>query len=112
MKLRPARSARRALRSNRTAQTFRQHFPATLKIIRLLNKRVFSFRWLRLVSRGCDGARGISGVAKSCAEGEKGRSRILYDNTRGKYSPIINSVKQTPQTNQTIKQLTPKTIFF
>src|SRR3954471_4547565 len=51
MKLRPTRSARRALRSYLTAVTFRQHFPATLKIIRLLNKRGFSFRWLRLVSR-------------------------------------------------------------
>src|SRR3954470_18491655 len=74
MKLRPARSARRALRSYLTAVTFRRHFLATLKIIRLLNKRGFSFRWLRLVSRGCNGARVNPGVAKSCAEGEKGRS--------------------------------------
>src|SRR4051812_10141910 len=101
MKLRPARSARRARRSYLTTVTFRQHFLATLKIIHLLNKRGFSFRWLRLVSRGCDSARVNPGVAKSCAEGEKGRSRIRYENTRGKYSPIIISAKQTPQTNQT-----------
>src|SRR3954468_5848073 len=84
MKLRPARSARQARRSYLTAVTFRQHFPAPLKIIRLLNKRGFSFRWLRLVSRGCDGARVTPGVAKSCAEGEKGGSRIRYENTREK----------------------------
>src|SRR3954470_9329404 len=101
MKLRPARSARRALRSYLTAVTFRQHFPATRKIIRLLNKRGFSFRWLRLVSRGCDGARGNPGAAKSCVEGEKGRSRLRYENKGEKYSPIIISAKQTPQTSQT-----------
>src|SRR3954471_17388675 len=101
MKLRPTRSARRALRSYLTAVTFRQHFPATLKIIRLLNKRGVSYRWLRLVSPGCDAARVNPGVAKSCAEGEKGRSRIRYENKGEKYSPIIISAKQTPQTNQT-----------
>src|SRR4051812_15474973 len=100
MKLRPACSARRALRSYLTAVTFRQHFSATLKIIRLLNKRGFSFCWLRLVSRGCDGARVNPGVAKSCAIVEKGRSRIRYENKGEKYTPIINSVKQTPQTSQ------------
>src|SRR4051812_22473511 len=51
MKLRPTRSARRTRRSYLTAVTFRQYFPATLIIIRLLNKRGFSFRWLRQVSR-------------------------------------------------------------
>src|SRR3954462_5343527 len=102
MKLRPARSARRALRSYLTAVIFRQHFPAPLKIIRLLNKRSFSYRWLRLVSRGCDGAR----VNPRCRNGRVPRgkkvgSRIRYENKRGKYSPIINSAKQTPQTSQT-----------
>src|SRR4051812_24101640 len=101
MKSRTTRSARRARRSYLTAVTFRQRFPATLKLIRLLNKRGFSIRWLRLVSRGCDGARVTPGVAKSCAEGEKGRSRIRYENTREKYSPIIISAKQTPQISQT-----------
>src|SRR3954466_10893004 len=71
MKLRPARSAHRARRSYLTAVTFRQHFPATLKIIRLLNKRGFSFRWLRLVSRGCDGARVNPGVATVVCRGGK-----------------------------------------
>src|SRR3954451_6147522 len=71
MKLRPARSARRARRSYLTAVTFRQHFPATLKIIRLLNKRGFSFRWLRQVSRGCDGARVNPGVASHVPWGKK-----------------------------------------
>src|SRR3954466_15029667 len=101
MKLRPTRSARRARRSYLTAVTFRQHFPAPLKIIRLLNKRGFSFRWLRQVSCGCDGARVNPGVAKSCAVVERGGSRIRYENTGEKYSPIITSVKQTPQTSQT-----------
>src|SRR3954467_9050060 len=73
MKLRPARSARRALRSYLTAVTFRQHFSATLKIIRLLNKRGFPFRWLRLVSRGCDGARVIPRCRKVVCRGGKGR---------------------------------------
>src|SRR3954470_18168216 len=99
MKLRPTRSARRARRSYLTAVTFRQHFPATLKIIRLLNKRGFSFRWLRLVSRGYDGARVNPGVAKSCAEGEKGSVSVRYKNTGEKYSPIIISAKRTPQTS-------------
>src|SRR4051812_24026338 len=100
-KSRTTRSARRALRSYLTAVTFRQHLPATLKIIRLLNRRGFPFRWLRLVSRGCDGARVNPGVAKVVCRGGKGRSRIRYENTRGKYSPIIISAKQTPQTSQT-----------
>src|SRR4051812_32229515 len=73
MKLRPTRSARRALRSYLTAVTFRQHFPAPLKIIRLLNKRGFSFRWLRQVSCGFrDGARVNPGVAKVVCRGGKG----------------------------------------
>src|SRR3954471_2824570 len=101
MKLRPTRSARRAVRSYLTAVTFRQHFSATLKIIRLLNKRGFLIRWLRLVSRGCDGARVTPGVTKTCTKGEKGRSRIRYGNMGEKCSPIIISVKQTPQTSQT-----------
>src|SRR4051812_44302797 len=106
MKLRPTRSARRALRSYLTAVTFRQHFSATLKIIRLLNKRGCRS------GAGCDGARVNPGVAKSCAVGEKGRSRIRYENTGEKYSPIIISVKKTLQTGQAIKQITSKTIFF
>src|SRR3954469_9887276 len=101
MKLRPARSARRARRSYLTAVTFRQHFSGALKVIRLLNKRGFPYRCLRLVPCGCDGARVNPGVAKSCAEGEKGGCRIRYENKGEKYSPIINSVKQTPQTSQT-----------
>src|SRR3954465_4772973 len=101
MKLRPARSARRARRSYLTAVTFRQHFSGALKVIRLLNKRGFPYRCLRLVPCGCDGARVNPGVAKSCAEGEKGGSRFRYENTREKYSPIIISAKQTPQTSQT-----------
>src|SRR3954467_2629985 len=100
MKLRPTRSARRALRLYLTAVTFRQHFPAPLKIIRLLNKRGFPFRWLRLVPRGCDGARVNPGVAKSCAVVERGGSRIRYEKQGEKYSSIIISAKQTLQTNQ------------
>src|SRR3954466_10726300 len=78
MKLRPARSAHRARRSYLTAVTFRQHFPATLKIIRLLNKRGYSFRCLRLVSRGCDGARVNPGVATVVCRGGK-RSGLASD---------------------------------
>src|SRR3954467_11491554 len=57
-KSRTTRSARRALRSYLTAVTFRQHFSAPHKIIRLFNKRVFSFRWRWLVLcrlRRCSG---------------------------------------------------------
>src|SRR3954470_8134903 len=104
MKLRPTRSERRALRSYLTAVTFRQHFSATLKIIRLLNKRGFCSVGCGRSRAGCDGARVNPGVAKSCAEGKKGRSRIRYENTGEKYSPIIISAKQTSQTNCTITQ--------
>src|SRR3954467_1540139 len=71
MKLRPARSARRARRSYLTAVTFRQHFSATLKIIRLLNKRGFSFRWLRLVSRWLRRCSGESRCRKVVCRGGK-----------------------------------------
>src|SRR3954468_5421106 len=109
MKLRPTRSARRALRSYLTAVTFRQHFPAPLKIIRLLNKRGFRSVGCGRSGAGRNGARVNPGVAKSCAVGEKGRSRIRYENKGEKYSPIINSAKQTPQTSQTITQQRKKT---
>src|SRR3954463_9791306 len=72
VKLRPARSARRALRSYLTAVTFRQHFPAPHKIIRLLNKRGFSFRWLRQVSRWlrrCSGDSRCRKVVCRCGKG-------------------------------------------
>src|SRR3954468_3326731 len=57
MKLRPTRSARRALRSYLTAVTFRQHFSATHKIIRLLNKRGLRSDGDGWPCAGCDGAR-------------------------------------------------------
>src|SRR3954469_496376 len=72
MKLRPTRSACRVLRSYLTAVTFRQHFSATLKIIRLLNKRGFSFRWLRLVSRWLRRCSGESRCRKVMCRGGKG----------------------------------------
>src|SRR3954463_16572701 len=78
MKLRPARSARRALRSYLTAVTFRQHFSATLKIIRLLNKRGFSFRWLRLVSRWLRRCSGESRCRKVVCRGGK-RVGLAFD---------------------------------
>src|SRR4051812_39419799 len=71
MKLRPTRSARRAHRSYLTAVTFRQHFSATLKIIRLLNKRGFSFRWLRQVSRWLRRCSGESRCRKVVCRGGK-----------------------------------------
>src|SRR3954465_5568400 len=72
MKPRPARSARRARRSYLTAVTFRQHFPATLKIIRLLNRRGFSFRWLRQVSRGLGRGSGEPRCRRVVCRGGKG----------------------------------------
>src|SRR3954465_12664056 len=72
MKLRPTRSARRARRSYLTAVTFRQHFSATLKIIRLLYKRGFSFHWLRLVSRWLRRCSGESRCRKVVCRGGKG----------------------------------------
>src|SRR3954469_15658058 len=105
MKLRLARSARRARRSYLTAVTFRQHFSAPLKIIRLLNKRGFSFRWLRQVSCGCDGARVNPGVAKSCAVGEKGGSRIRYENRgRNIHRLLIRRSKHRKQVRQIAQQ--------
>ena len=62
-KLRPTRSARRACRSYLTAVTFRQHFLAPHKIIRLLNKRGFRSGGDGWSSAGCDGARVKPGVA-------------------------------------------------
>src|SRR3954464_8492278 len=46
---------------------------------------------------------------RSCAVMVRGRSRIRYENSGEKYSPIIISAKQTLQTIQTIKQFKPKT---
>src|SRR4051812_47531541 len=81
MKLRPARSARRARRSYLTAVTFRQHFSAPLKIIRLLNKQGFSdplasagLAWLRR----CSGEFPVS--QGRVPWGKKGGSRIRYEN--------------------------------
>src|SRR3954470_11013913 len=51
------------------------------------------------------------GVAKSCAMMVRGRSRIRYENTGQKYSPIIVSAKQTLQTSQTISTATQQTNF-
>src|SRR3954470_7079176 len=105
MKLRPARSARRARRSYLTAVKFRQHFSATLKITRLLNKRGFSIRWLRLVSRGCDGARVNPGVAKSCAEGEKvGRASDTRIRGGNIHRLLIRRSKHRKQVRQIAQQ--------
>src|SRR3954464_9305656 len=88
-KLRPTRSAHRALRSYLTAVTFRQHFSATHKIIRLLNKRGLRSDGDGWSCAGCDGARVKPGVAQVVCRWGKGRSRFRYENTREKYSPII-----------------------
>src|SRR3954466_4888850 len=64
VKLRPARSARRALRSYLTAVTFRQQFSAPHKIIRLLNKRCLRSGGDGWSCAGCDGARVKPGVAQ------------------------------------------------
>src|SRR3954467_7699356 len=79
-KSRTTRSARRAHRSYLTTVTFRQHFSAPLKIIRLLNKQGFRSGGDGWTCAGCDGARVKPGVAKSCAGVERGRSRIRYEN--------------------------------
>src|SRR4051812_42599919 len=57
MKLRPARLARRARRSYLTAVTFRHHFSAPHKIIRLVNKRGLRSGGDGWSCAGCDGAR-------------------------------------------------------
>src|SRR4051812_25471726 len=56
-KSRTTRSARRALRLYLTAVTFRQHFSAPHKIIRLLNKRGLRSGGDGWTCAGCDGAR-------------------------------------------------------
>src|SRR3954468_5572402 len=105
MKLRPSRSARRARRSYLTAVTFRQHFPGALKIIRLLNKRGFPFRWLRQVSCGCDGARVNPGVAKSCAGGEKvGLASDTRIRGRNIHRLLIRRTKHRKQVRQIAQQ--------
>src|SRR3954470_14455241 len=48
---------------------------------------------------------------RSCAVMVRGRSRIRYENTGEKYSPIIISAKQTLQTSQTISTATQQTNF-
>src|SRR3954467_7143950 len=100
-KSRTTRSARRALRSYLTAVTFRQHFSAPHKIIRLLNKRCLHSGGNGWSCAGCDGAR----VKTRCRTGRvplgKRSVSVRYENTREKYSPIIISVKQTLQTSQT-----------
>src|SRR3954468_7676173 len=52
VKLRTARSACRAGGVHLALEPFRKHFLARYKISRLIIKRGFSFRWLRLVSCG------------------------------------------------------------
>src|ERR1041385_8419673 len=75
VKLRTARSARQAGGVHLALEPFREHFPARYKITRLIIKRGFSFRWLRLVSCGFrDGDRAKPDVAKVECQGGKGRS--------------------------------------
>src|SRR4051812_43181781 len=71
-KSRTTRSARRARRSYLTAVTFRQHFSAPLKIIRLLNKQVFRSGGDGWTCAGCDGARVKSRCRKVVCRGGKG----------------------------------------
>ena len=101
-KLRPMRSTRRTRRSYLTAVTCRQHFSAPHKIIRLLNKRGLRSGGDAWFCAGSDGARVKPQCRKVVCRWGKGRSRIRFKNTGEKYSPIIISVKQTPQRNQTI----------
>src|SRR3954462_10589022 len=68
-KSRTTRSARRARRSYLTAVTFRQHFSASHKIIRLLNKRGFRSSGDGWSCAGCDGARVKSSVAQVVCHG-------------------------------------------
>ena len=82
-KLRPTRSARRALRSYLTAVSFRQHFSGAHKIICLLNKRVLRSGGDGWSCAGCDGARVEPGVAQVVYHGGKGRSRIRYEKYEG-----------------------------
>src|SRR3954466_13444364 len=65
MKSRTTRSTRRARRSYLTAVTYRQHFLAPLKIIRLLNKRCFRSGGDGWTCVGSDGAR----VKSRCRKG-------------------------------------------
>src|SRR4051812_45510519 len=46
---------------------------------------------------------------RSCVVVVRGRSRIRYENTGEKYSPIIISAKKTLQTSQTITTATQQT---
>src|ERR1041385_5769125 len=65
VKLRTARSARRACGGHLVLEPCREHFPARYKITHLIIKRGFSFRWLRLVSCGfCNGDWMKPGVAR------------------------------------------------
>src|SRR4051812_9126104 len=72
MKLRPTRSARQSRRSYLTAVTFRQHFSAPHKIIRLLNRRGFRSGGDGWSCAGCDGARVKPGVAQVVCRGGQG----------------------------------------
>src|SRR4051812_23841451 len=107
MKLRPTRSARRALRSYLTAVTFRQHFPATLKIIRLLNKRGFAFRSLRLVwrwfSRRCSG---VTRCRKVVCRGGKRVGRASDTRIRGRiiHRLLFRRSKHRKQVRQIAQQ--------
>ena len=83
-KLRPTRSARRALRPYLTAVTFRQHFSGAHKIIRLLNKRGFRSGGDGWSCAGCDGARVKSRCRKVECPGGKGSVSVRYENMRGK----------------------------
>src|SRR3954470_6831294 len=79
VKLRPARSARRARQSYLTAVTFRQHFSTPHKIIRLLNKRGLRSGGDGWSCAGCDGARMKPGVAQVVCRLVRGRSPTIRE---------------------------------
>src|SRR3954463_10449804 len=80
MKLRPTCSARRALRSYLTAVTFRRHFSAPHKIIRLLNKRGLRSGGDGWSCVGCEGAWLKSRCRKVvCRDGQRSVTRPIRE---------------------------------
>src|SRR3954468_11404931 len=77
-KLRPTRSARRAHRSYLTAVTFRHNFPGVFVPVEMAGPVSVA------TVLGCDPV-----SHRSCAVVVRGQSRIRYENTGEKYSPII-----------------------
>ena len=88
-KLRPTRSAHRARQSYLNAVTFRKHFSAPHKIICLLNKRGFPFRWRWLDLCRLRRCSGEIPVSQSRVLGWQGSVSVRYEKKGGNIHRLL-----------------------